>query len=88
MKDIADMNVKSRSEVTSVDEFQYIVLPNGKKRYYREPDMSRMDRKTANIIYNALENREPYDAKMRELKKQVKKQNAELQALAEKGMKI
>lgn len=63
MKDIADMNVKSRSEVTSVDEFQYIVLPNGKKRYYREPDMSRMDRKTANIIYNALENREPYDAK-------------------------
>ena len=52
MKDIADMNVKSRSEVTSVDEFQYIVLPNGKKRYYREPDMPRTDRKTANIIYN------------------------------------
>lgn len=88
MKDIADMNVKSRSEVTSVEEFQYIVLPNGKKRYYREPDMSRMDRETANIIYNALENRGPYDAKIRELKEQIEKENAELQALAEKGVKI
>jgi hypothetical protein len=40
------------------------------------------------VRQNAFENREPYNAKMRELKKRVKKQNAELQALAEKGVKI
>lgn len=50
--------------------------------------MSRMDRETANAIYNALKNREPFDAKIRELKKQIEKENAELQALAEKGIKI
>lgn len=71
-----------------MEEFQYIVLPNGKKRYYREPDISRMDRETANAIYNALENREPFDAKMRELKKQVEKENAELRKLMKNGVKV
>lgn len=50
--------------------------------------MSRMDRETANAIYNALKNREPFDAKIRELKKQIEKENAELQALAKKGIKF
>lgn len=76
------------SEVYNMDEFQYIVLPNGKKRYYKEPDMSRMDKRTAKIIYDALENREIYDAKMLMLKKQVAKQNAELRALIAKGVKV
>lgn len=76
------------SEVYNMDEFQYVVLPNGKKRYYKEPDMSRMDKKTADVIYDALENREIYDAKMLKLKKQVAKQNAELRALIAKGVKV
>lgn len=76
------------SEVCNMNEFQYVILPNGKKRYYREPDMSRVDKATAEFIINAIQNREKYDAKISKLKQQIAKEDAELRALIDQGAKI
>lgn len=88
MKDIADMNVKSRSEVTNVEEFQFIVLPNGKKRYYKKPDMSRVDKATADCIYDAIENHRRPDAAIAKLKKEIAEEDAHLRKLAKEGIRI
>lgn len=66
----------------------YVILPNGKKRYYKKPDMSRVDKATADFIYDAIENHKRPDVAIKKLKEEIAEEDAHLWALAKKGIKI
>ena len=76
------------SEVHNMSNFLYIILPNGKKRRYKKPDMTRVNRATADYIYNAIETRKRPDKAIEEVKKEIAEEDAHVRALVEKGVRI
>ena len=68
--------------------FLYIILPSGKKKRYKKPDMTRVDKATADYIYDAIENHKRPDKAIEAVKKEIADENKRLRALAERGIKF
>lgn len=71
-----------------MSNFLYIILPSGKKKRYKKPDMTRVDKATADCIYDAIENHKRPDKAIEAVKKEIADENKRLRALAERGIKF
>lgn len=61
-------------------------MPNGKKRRYKKPDMTRVDKATADYIYDAVENCKRPDEAIEAIRKEIAEEDERLRKLAEKGI--
>lgn len=68
--------------------FLYIILPNGKRKRYKKPDMTRVDKTTANCIYDAIENHKRPNKAIEAVEKEIADEDKRLRALAERGIKF
>lgn len=69
-----------------MSNYLYKILSNGKKRRYKKPDMTRVDKATADYIYDAVENRKRPDEAIEAVKKEIAEEDELLRELAEKGI--
>lgn len=61
-------------------------MPNDKKRCYKKPDMTRVDKVTADYIYDAIENRKCPDEAIKTVREEIAEEDERLRKLAEKGI--
>lgn len=69
-----------------MSNFLYIILPNGKQQSYKKPDMTRVDKATADYIYNAIETHKRPDMAIEAVEKEIAEEDARLRELAQKGI--
>lgn len=61
-------------------------MPNDKKRRYKKPDMTRVDKVTVDYIYDAIENRKCPDEAIKTVREEIAEEDERLRKLAEKGI--
>lgn len=71
-----------------MSNFLYIILPSGKKKRYKKPDMTRVDKATADCIYDAIENHKRPNKAIEAVKKEITDEDERLRVLSQKGIKF
>lgn len=75
------------SEVITMSKYLY-TIENGKKTYYRKPDLNNVDEKTACMYYDAIVNSEPSSEIEKRLRKEIAEEDAYLRTLKRKGVSV